>query len=103
MATVMLVSMIGLWAIGYTLNDAFFGLVLTLGLLVDGAIVIGESIDANRGTDPAEGGAGLGIVQAIDGLAPRRSPARCRRSRCSRRWPSSPASSANSSDRFPSP
>ena len=32
MATVMLVSMIGLWAIGYTLNTiTFFGLVLTLG------------------------------------------------------------------------
>ena len=68
MATVMLVSMIGLWAIGYTLNTiTFFGLVLTLGLLVDDAIVISESIDANRGTDPAEGGASLSIVQrAID-------------------------------------
>ena len=105
MATVMLVSMIGLWAIGYTLNTiTFFGLVLTLGLLVDDAIVISESIDANRGTDPAEGGASLSIVQrAIDRVGAASFAGSCRRSQCSHRWPSSPASSANLSDRFPSP
>ncbi len=66
MATVMLVTMIGLWAIGYSLNTiTFFGLVLTLGLLVDDAIVISESIDANRGE--AEHSGPLGVVRrAVD-------------------------------------
>ena len=69
MATVMLVTMIGLWAIGYTLNTiTFFALVLTLGLLVDDAIVISESIDSSRdGDDGADEGASLGIVRrALD-------------------------------------
>ena len=55
MATVMLVTMIGLWVIGYSLNTiTFFALVLTLGLLVDDAIVISESIDASRDGDQGE-------------------------------------------------
>ncbi len=69
MATVMLVTMIGLWAIGYSLNTiTFFALVLTLGLLVDDAIVISESIDASRdGDDDASGATSLGIVRrALD-------------------------------------
>ena len=49
MATVMLASLAGLWFLGYSLNTiTLFGLILTLGLLVDDAIVISESIDANR-------------------------------------------------------
>ncbi len=49
MATVMMASLGGLWIFGYSLNTiTLFGLILTLGLLVDDAIVIGESIDANR-------------------------------------------------------
>ena len=66
MATVMLVTMIGLWVVGYSLNTiTFFALVLTLGLLVDDAIVISESIDASRdGGDPGEP---LGVVRrALD-------------------------------------
>ncbi|MEM9203880.1 MAG: efflux RND transporter permease subunit [Actinomycetota bacterium] len=69
MATVMLVTMIGLWAIGYTLNTiTFFALVLTLGLLVDDAIVISESIDSSRdGEDGSDEEASLGIVRrALD-------------------------------------
>lgn len=53
MATVMLAALAGLWFFGYSLNTiTLFGLILTLGLLVDDAIVISESIDANR--DEAE-------------------------------------------------
>ncbi len=49
MATVMMAALGGLWALGYSLNTiTLFGLILTLGLLVDDAIVISESIDANR-------------------------------------------------------
>ena len=49
MATVMLAALSGLWFFGYSLNTiTLFGLILTLGLLVDDAIVISESIDANR-------------------------------------------------------
>ena len=49
MATVMLAALAGLWFLGYSLNTiTLFGLILTLGLLVDDAIVISESIDANR-------------------------------------------------------
>ena len=49
MATVMMAALIGLWLIGYSLNTiTLFGLILTLGLLVDDAIVISESMDANR-------------------------------------------------------
>lgn len=49
MATVMLAALAGLWFMGYSLNTiTLFGLILTLGLLVDDAIVISESIDANR-------------------------------------------------------
>lgn len=49
MATVMLAAVGGLWFLGYSLNTiTLFGLILTLGLLVDDAIVISESIDANR-------------------------------------------------------
>ena len=68
MATVMLVTMIGLWLIGYSLNTiTFFALVLTLGLLVDDAIVISESIDANRDDGDLDDAASLGIVRrALD-------------------------------------
>ena len=49
MALVLMGALIGLWTTGYTLNTiTLFGLILTLGLLVDDAIVISESIDANR-------------------------------------------------------
>ena len=49
MATVMMAALGGLWFLGYSLNTiTLFGLILTLGLLVDDAIVISESIDANR-------------------------------------------------------
>ena len=57
MATVMLAALIGLWFTGYSLNTiTLFGLILTLGLLVDDAIVISESIDASRSEsdDPVE-------------------------------------------------
>ena len=50
MGTVMVASLAALWLVGYSLNTiTLFGLILTLGLLVDDAIVISESIDANRG------------------------------------------------------
>ncbi|TDT15554.1 multidrug efflux pump subunit AcrB [Ilumatobacter fluminis] len=50
MATVMMAALGALWLIGYSLNTiTLFGLILTLGLLVDDAIVISEAIDANRG------------------------------------------------------
>lgn len=49
MATVMMASLAALWVIGYSLNTiTLFGLILTLGLLVDDSIVISEAIDANR-------------------------------------------------------
>ncbi len=49
MATVMLAALAGLWFLGYSLNTiTLFGLILTLGLLVDDAIVISESLDSNR-------------------------------------------------------
>ncbi len=49
MATVMMAALGGLWFLGYSLNTiTLFGLILTLGLLVDDAIVISESIDSNR-------------------------------------------------------
>ncbi len=49
MGTVMMAALGGLWFLGYSLNTiTLFGLILTLGLLVDDAIVISESIDANR-------------------------------------------------------
>ncbi len=61
MATVILASLAGLWFLGYSLNTiTLFGLILTLGLLVDDAIVISESLDANRkeSKDP------IGVVRA---------------------------------------
>jgi multidrug efflux pump subunit AcrB len=49
MATVVMAALGGLWFLGYSLNTiTLFGLILTLGLLVDDAIVISESIDASR-------------------------------------------------------
>lgn len=60
MATVVMAALTGLWVFGYSLNTiTLFGLILTLGLLVDDAIVISESLDANRepGAEP------LGIVR----------------------------------------
>ncbi len=59
MVTVVTAALSGLWLFGYTLNViTLFGLILTLGLLVDDAIVISESIDATRG----EGGGAERIV-----------------------------------------
>ncbi|NNE96398.1 MAG: MMPL family transporter [Acidimicrobiales bacterium] len=49
MITVMTGALLVLFVVGYTLNTiTLFGLILTLGLLVDDAIVIGESIDATK-------------------------------------------------------
>ncbi|NNF55892.1 MAG: efflux RND transporter permease subunit [Acidimicrobiales bacterium] len=49
MITVVMAALLGLMTFGYTLNTiTLFGLILTLGLLVDDAIVIGESIDATK-------------------------------------------------------
>lgn len=69
MALVLMGSLVGLWAVGYSLNTiTLFGLILTLGLLVDDAIVISESIDANRDDpDPAEDIPSVGVIKrAID-------------------------------------
>ncbi len=55
--TVMAVAMIVLWVAGISLNTiSLFGLILTLGLFVDDAIVIVEAIDAFReeGRTPIE-------------------------------------------------
>ncbi len=49
MALVTIGSLAGLWGVGFSLNTiTLFGLILTLGLIVDDAIVISESIDANK-------------------------------------------------------
>lgn len=69
MALVLMGSLVGLWTIGFTLNTiTLFGLILTLGLLVDDAIVISESIDANKGDpDSAEDDPDIGVIRrAID-------------------------------------
>jgi multidrug efflux pump subunit AcrB len=51
MSLVMVGSLAGLWGVGFSLNTiTLFGLILTLGLIVDDAIVISESIDANKGS-----------------------------------------------------
>jgi multidrug efflux pump subunit AcrB len=51
MSLVMIGALAGLWGAGYSLNTiTLFGLILTLGLIVDDAIVISESIDANSDT-----------------------------------------------------
>jgi multidrug efflux pump subunit AcrB len=65
MGTVVLGALIGLWSIGYTLNTiTLFGLIISLGLLVDDAIVISESIDANKDEpDPEETVASMGVVR----------------------------------------
>ncbi len=61
MATVVMAALAGLWFSGYSLNTiTLFGLILTLGLLVDDAIVISESIDANRDESPDA----IGVVRA---------------------------------------
>ncbi len=50
MITVMASSLLLLWMFGQTLNViTMFALILTLGLLVDDAIVIAEAIEASRG------------------------------------------------------
>lgn len=78
MGLVMVGALVGLWTIGFTLNTiTLFGLILTLGLLVDDAIVISESLDANRDNpdpspvvgDPADGDVdtSIGVIKrAID-------------------------------------
>lgn len=63
MATVMLTALTGLWLIGYSLNTiTLFGLILTLGLLVDDAIVISESVDASR-DEPSGPEPEVGVVR----------------------------------------
>ena len=64
MALVTVGSLAGLWGIGFSLNTiTLFGLILTLGLLVDDAIVISESIDANK----EESDEAIGVIRtAID-------------------------------------
>jgi multidrug efflux pump subunit AcrB len=64
MGLVTLGSLAGLWGIGFSLNTiTLFGLILTLGLIVDDAIVISESIDANKG----ESSEPVGVIRtAID-------------------------------------
>jgi multidrug efflux pump subunit AcrB len=64
MATVVLATLLALLLIGYSLNTiTLFGLILTLGLLVDDAIVISESIDASRDASSDD----LGVIRtAID-------------------------------------
>ena len=64
MALVMLGALVGLWGVGFSLNTiTLFGLILTLGLIVDDAIVISESIDANKNESKEPVGA---IRAAID-------------------------------------
>ena len=77
MALVLMGALIGLWTTGFTLNTiTLFGLILTLGLLVDDAIVISESIDANRhdpdlGPDTADGDGALALdLDTVDGTGP---------------------------------
>jgi len=61
MALVMIGALAGLWGVGYSLNTiTLFGLILTLGLIVDDAIVISESIDANK----EESDEPVGVVRA---------------------------------------
>ncbi len=49
MITVVASAFLALWIFGYSLNTVtLFALILTIGLLVDDAVVIAESIDANR-------------------------------------------------------
>ncbi len=69
MGLVTLGALMGLWTVGYTLNTiTLFGLIISLGLLVDDAIVISESIDANKNEpDPSESDASVGVIKrAID-------------------------------------
>lgn len=65
MVVVLLGALVGLWLVGFSLNTiTLFGLILTLGLLVDDAIVISESIDANRDDpDPGEDDRDLGVIR----------------------------------------
>ncbi len=65
MLLVMLGVLVGLWAIGYTLNTiTLFGLILTLGLLVDNAVVVTEAIDASADApDPAEDDRSIGVIR----------------------------------------
>jgi len=69
MGVVTIGALMGLWTIGYTLNTiTLFGLIISLGLLVDDAIVISESIDANKDEpDPDEDDHEIGAIKrAID-------------------------------------
>jgi multidrug efflux pump subunit AcrB len=61
MGLVTIGSLAGLWGVGYSLNTiTLFGLILTLGLIVDDAIVISESIDANREASDES----IGVIRA---------------------------------------
>lgn len=64
MGIVMAGALALLWGLGFSLNTiTLFGLILTLGLLVDDAIVISESIDAHRDEpDPTEDDPRLGVI-----------------------------------------
>ncbi|MEM8619311.1 MAG: efflux RND transporter permease subunit [Actinomycetota bacterium] len=61
MGLVLMGALIGLWGVGFSLNTiTLFGLILTLGLIVDDAIVISESIDANK----KEADTPVGVIRA---------------------------------------
>ncbi len=61
MGLVTIGALAGLWGVGYSLNTiTLFGLILTLGLIVDDAIVISESIDANKDASDEP----IGVIRA---------------------------------------
>jgi multidrug efflux pump subunit AcrB len=61
MGLVTIGALAGLWGVGFSLNTiTLFGLILTLGLIVDDAIVISESIDANRDASDEP----VGVIEA---------------------------------------
>lgn len=60
MITVVAAAFLVLWVAGYSLNTiTMFALILTIGLLVDDAVVVAESIDSNRN----EGETSLDVVR----------------------------------------
>ncbi len=66
MGSVMLAALVSLLVVGYSLNTiTLFGLILTLGLLVDDAIVVSEALDAGQDDpdpDLVEAGAPTGVA-----------------------------------------
>ena len=76
MATVMLTALVGLWVFDYTLNTiTLFGLILTLGLLVDDAIVVSEAVDASTDPDSDGGASGDRAIASIRRAITRVGPA----------------------------